>query len=137
MAKQISKKKPKARFDVDSKFSPSTRAKPAKDGSVLRSFHEDVQRVYAAIPHLKQLRDEVLFGDVWRREELPPRLRSLVTCAVLAASGRNDELQGHVSRAVSNGVTLKELKGLAVHVAFYAGWPAGLSIGRAILPHLD
>lgn len=94
----------------------------------------DPSRVYAAIPQLSRLRDEVLFGDVWKQPELAPRDRSIATCAVLAAAGRNEELAHHVRRAVDNGVTLDELRGLAVHLAFYAGWPAGLAVGKAALP---
>jgi 4-carboxymuconolactone decarboxylase len=39
-------------------------------------------------PGLATLTDEVLFGDVWRRPELSPRDRSLVTVSVLIAAGR-------------------------------------------------
>jgi 4-carboxymuconolactone decarboxylase len=42
-----------------------------------------------------------------------------------------------VRRAINNGVTPDELRGLAVQVAFYAGWPAGLSVGKAALPILQ
>jgi 4-carboxymuconolactone decarboxylase len=97
----------------------------------------DIERVYQSIPRLQKLRAEVLFGDVWKQPELSPRDRSLVTCAILAALGRQEELGHHVKRAVENGVTLDELRGLSVHTAFYAGWPAGLSVGKAALPLLD
>jgi 4-carboxymuconolactone decarboxylase len=94
-------------------------------------------RVYKAIPHLGRIRDEVLFGDVWKAPELGARDRSLVTCAVLAALGRTDELAVHVLRAAENGVTADEIRGMAVHIAFYAGWPAGIAVGRAALPLLE
>ena len=86
--------------------------------------------VYEFIPKLGQLRDEVLFGDVWEHPDLSKRDRSLVTVAVLAALYRTDEMRGHMQRALDNGVTETELKGLITHVAFYAGWPCAVNAGR-------
>ena len=94
-------------------------------------------RVYAAIPQLGRLRDEVLFGDVWKQPEMSQRDRSLVTCVALAVLGRDDELAVHVKRAVENGITPNELRGMAVQVAFYAGWPAGIAVGKAALPLIE
>jgi 4-carboxymuconolactone decarboxylase len=90
--------------------------------------------VYTAVPQLGRLRDEVLFGDVWKQPELGPRDRSLVTCAVLAALGKSDELTIHMKRAVENGVSADELRGLVVQVAFYGGWPCGVGAAKAGLP---
>src|SRR6185436_9063703 len=82
--------------------------------------------VYEFIPKLGQLRDDVLFGDVWERTDLSKRDRSLITVAMLAALYRTDEMRGHMQRALDNGVTETELKGLITHVAFYAGWPCAV-----------
>lgn len=86
--------------------------------------------VYEFIPKLGQLRDEVLFGDVWEQPDLSKRDRSLATVAMLAALYRTDELRGHLRRALDNGVTEAELKGLITHIAFYAGWPCAVNAGR-------
>ena len=50
--------------------------------------------------------------------------------AILAALYRTDEMKGHMKRALDNGVTETELKGLITHVAFYAGWPCAVNAGR-------
>lgn len=89
--------------------------------------------VYEFIPKLGQLRDEVLFGDVWEHPDLSKRDRSLITVAMLAALYRTDEMRGHMRRALDNGVTETELKGLITHVAFYAGWPCAVNAGRVAL----
>jgi 4-carboxymuconolactone decarboxylase len=94
------------------------------------------RQIYEAIPQLGRLRRDVLFGDVWKQPEMSTRDRSLVTCSVLAALGKREELETHMRRAVEAGVTPDELRGLIVQVAFYAGWPAGLAAGRAALPLL-
>jgi 4-carboxymuconolactone decarboxylase len=94
-------------------------------------------RVYDVVPQLKRLREQVLLADVWKQPEMSLRDRSLVTCSVLAALGKHDELTVHMRRAVDNGVTLDELRGLIVQVTFYAGWPAGLGAGKAALPLLE
>ncbi len=93
--------------------------------------------VYELIPQLGKLRDEVLFGDVWEQPELTKRDRSLITVAVLTALYRTEELRGHMRRALDNGVTQDELRGLITHLAFYAGWPTAVNAGRVELEIFD
>ena len=83
-------------------------------------------------PKLAELTDEVLFGDVWARPELSRRDRSLITVAALTAMGRTDQLRSHLSLALDNGVTREELAELATHLAFYAGWPAGMTAATTL-----
>ena len=85
---------------------------------------------YEVVPKLGELRDSVLFGDVWERPELSKRDRSLITVAVLTALYRTEELRGHMARALDNGVTRDELREVITHVTFYAGWPTGVNAGR-------
>ena len=85
---------------------------------------------YAFVPKLGELRDSVLFGDIWECPELSKRDRSLITCAVLTAMYRTDELRGHLKRAVDNGVTKEELAEMITHVTFYSGWPTGVNASR-------
>lgn len=65
----------------------------------------------------------MLFGDVWKRPDLSPRDRSLITVAFLVSFYRINELPFHLKRAMENGVTREELIEAITHVAFYAGWP--------------
>ena len=74
-------------------------------------------------PALADSTDKVLFGDVWKREQLSPRDRSLVTVACLVALYRTNEMPFHFKRALDNGVTRDELIEVITHLAFYAGWP--------------
>jgi 4-carboxymuconolactone decarboxylase len=78
-------------------------------------------------PDLATLTDDVLFGDVWRRTELSPRDRSLVTISVLIATGKPAQLAGHLGRALDNGVQPSEASGLLAHLAVYCGWPSAVS----------
>jgi 4-carboxymuconolactone decarboxylase len=78
-------------------------------------------------PGLATLTDDVLFGDVWRRPELSPRDRSLVTISVLIATGKPAQLGGHLGRALDNGVQPSEASGLLAHLAIYCGWPSAVS----------
>jgi 4-carboxymuconolactone decarboxylase len=76
-------------------------------------------------PTFAALNDDVLFGQVWsRNEELSPRIRSIVTVTALVSSGVLDgSLQHHVGLAKANGVTAEEMAEVLTHAAFYAGWP--------------
>jgi len=78
-------------------------------------------------PGLATLTDEVLFGDVWTRQELSPRDRSLITISVLIATGKSAQLEAHLGRALSNGVQPGEASGVLAHLAVYAGWPNAVS----------
>jgi 4-carboxymuconolactone decarboxylase len=73
------------------------------------------------------LTDDVLFGDIWARNQLSPRDRSLITVAALIANGSTEQLPGHLARERDNGLSEEELKEVIIHLAFYAGWPRAMS----------
>lgn len=82
---------------------------------------------------LLELITEFPWGSVWSRDTLPRHTRSLVTTAVLAALGRGAELRLHVRAALdSNEVSPEELMEVALHVAAYAGVPAGLEMAKCV-----
>ena len=76
-------------------------------------------------PKFAQLNDDVLFGEVWSREDkLSLKMRSVVTLTALISKGIVDtSLTYHLSTAKKNGVTKTEMAEILTHVAFYAGWP--------------
>ena len=78
-------------------------------------------------PHLAELTDKVLFGDVWEHSALPPRDRSLVTITCLISTYRVNELPFHLKKALENGITRDEIIGTITHLAFYAGWPPAMT----------
>lgn len=78
-------------------------------------------------PQFAALNDDVLFGEVWEREEqLSAHDRSLITCSALLAIGA-PQLEAHLNIAKQNGVTKDEIVELITHLAFYAGWPKAWS----------
>ena len=81
----------------------------------------------AITPPLAAYTDDVLFGDVWKRTELAPRDRSLVTVAALIAGGHVQQMTGHFNRALDNGVKPAEISAVITHLAFYCGWPRAVS----------
>ena len=78
-------------------------------------------------PALVGYTDDVLFGDVWKRTELSPKERSLVTVAALTTMGNTDQLVFHLDLAKQNGNTEDELIEAITHLAFYAGWPKAMA----------
>ena len=66
------------------------------------------------------------FGEIWDREGLTQRERSLLTCAMLVALNRGPQLRGHVVGAISNGVTKDEFREMLLHASLYAGIPAAV-----------
>jgi 4-carboxymuconolactone decarboxylase len=74
-------------------------------------------------PALADYTDQVLFGDLWKRPDLSPRDRSLVTVACLVSLYRTNEMPFHLNRALENGLRKDELIEAITHLAFYSGWP--------------
>lgn len=76
-------------------------------------------------PKFAELNDDVLFGEVWNREErLSLRDRSLVTVVALLAQGLVDSsFRYHLESALANGITRDEIAEVLTHAAFYVGWP--------------
>lgn len=83
--------------------------------------------VLEVTPQLYRYTTELLFGEVWKREELSPRDRSLVTLSALVASGQIPQLTGHIKLGLDNGLKPGEITALITHLAFYSGWPNAMS----------
>lgn len=79
----------------------------------------------AFAPKFAELNDDVLFGQVWSREDkLSLRDRSLVTVTALMSMGLTDSsFKFHLESAKKNGITKTEIAEVLTHAAFYAGWP--------------
>ena len=76
-------------------------------------------------PEFAHLNDDVLFGEVWSRNDLLSlRDRSVVTITSLISQGITDSsLKYHLQSAKNNGITRTEAAEIITHIAFYAGWP--------------
>jgi len=82
-----------------------------------------------------------LFAKVWGRSRDPideermisMRERSMITVALLAAQGRHEELRSHIRGARHQGISKEQILEIMIHVAHYAGWPAGNSGQRIAL----
>lgn len=85
---------------------------------------------YDASPYLGQVRNAVVYGDIWQRPQLSDRDRSLITVAVNQALYATNELRIHIGRALDNGVTQSEIAELIPHVLWYAGFPTGVNASR-------
>ena len=67
---------------------------------------------------------EAAWGHVWSRPDWSKRDRSIVTIALLAALGQDDEVAMHVRATRNTGATKEDIKEALLHVAVYAGVPA-------------
>jgi 4-carboxymuconolactone decarboxylase len=74
-------------------------------------------------PALDKYTQRSLLGELWKRPELSPRDRSLVTVSALIASGQVAQISFHLNRAMDNGLTKAQASEVLTHLAFYAGWP--------------
>ncbi|WP_430397279.1 4-carboxymuconolactone decarboxylase [Ferrovibrio sp.] len=70
---------------------------------------------------------EGAWGSLWARQQWTPRQRSIVTIALLAALGHDEEVAMHVRATANTGATPEDLREAMLHVAVYAGVPAANS----------
>ena len=77
------------------------------------------------------------WGDVWQREGLDLKTRSLITVAMLTALGKQHELKGHVRGALNNGATVAEIQEVLLHASIYCGVPAAVEAFRSAAEVVD
>ena len=80
---------------------------------------------------MQELATSNAWGEVWVREGISKKTRSLITIATLAALKASNELKGHVRGALRNGCTVQEIQEVLLHSAVYCGMPSGLEAFRA------
>jgi 4-carboxymuconolactone decarboxylase len=78
----------------------------------------------------QQMLTEYCWGNLWGREALSHKQRSLNNLCLLAALNRSQELEAHVRGALRNGCTVDEIRETLMQVAVYAGIPAGVEAFR-------
>lgn len=74
---------------------------------------------------------QTVLEDLWKRPELSPRDRSIITVSSLVAGNHVKLLPVQISRALDNGVKPGEITEIITHLAFYAGWPNAMSAADA------
>jgi 4-carboxymuconolactone decarboxylase len=79
---------------------------------------------------IQELVTEYCWGEVWTREGLDPRTRSIINLAMLTALNRMHEFSVHVRGAINNGVTEAEIQEVLLQTAIYVGVPASLESFR-------
>lgn len=80
---------------------------------------------------LQELVTEYCWGEIWTREGLPKKTRSMINLAMLTALNRPHELKLHLRGAINNGVTKEEIQEIFLQTAIYCGVPASLDSFKA------
>jgi 4-carboxymuconolactone decarboxylase len=86
--------------------------------------YDDVRAVSPALEHYTK---GALLGGLWKRPQMSPRDRSVVTVAVLIARTQTIEMPFYFALALDNGVKPSELSEIITHLAFYSGWANAMS----------
>lgn len=79
---------------------------------------------------MQDLLNEYCWGNVWSREGLPRKTRSMLNLAMIPILNRPHELKAHIRGALNNGVTKEEIAEIFLQVAIYAGVPAAVDAFR-------
>ena len=75
---------------------------------------------------LQRLINQYAYGEIWGREALPRKTRSLLAIVMMCAANRPHELRIHLRGAIANGCTQDEIREAILQVAIYCGIPASL-----------
>lgn len=86
-----------------------------------------MEQVKSVSPALASYTENLVLDDLWGREGLSARDRSVVTVAALIARNQQVEMPNHIRFALDNGVTAAEISEIITHLAFYSGWPNAMS----------
>ncbi|MFI7447544.1 4-carboxymuconolactone decarboxylase [Nonomuraea sp. NPDC049714] len=99
---------------------------------VLGAEHVDrsLARVSEFARPMQELVTEYAWGEIWTRDGLDRKTRSLLNLAMLTALGRMHEFAVHVRGAVTNGCTEEEIQETLLQTAVYCGAPAALESFR-------
>ena len=93
-------------------------------------FTEDFQKIVTTY----------CWGEIWGREGLDRRTRSIINLAMISVLNRQHELAAHVRGAINNGLTKDEIKEILLQVGIYAGVPAmvdSFRIAKQALGEID
>ena len=75
---------------------------------------------------LQKMINQYAYGEIWGREALPRKTRSLLVLAMMCAANRPHELRNHLRGALTNGCSKDEIREVLLQVAIYCGIPASL-----------
>ena len=110
--------------------------------SVLGDKHVDraSSTITAFDQPFQELITEAAWGNVWSRPTWTKRERSMVTIALLAALGHDEEVAMHVRATVNTGASREDVAESLLHVAIYAGVPAAnhaIKIAKQVFEEMD
>ena len=81
-----------------------------------------IEKVPMIAAALDRYTEDRLLGEVWKRPDLSPRDRSIVTVAALIARNQTIEMPRYLALALEHGVKPGEIAEVITHLAFYSGW---------------
>ena len=101
----------------------------AQEKSVVPKLNSMVTRedVRMVAPALDKYSQDRLLGDIWKRPDLAPRDRSIITLSALIARNQTIDMPFYVNLALDNGVKPREISEIITHLAFYSGWANAMS----------
>ncbi|TKT80203.1 4-carboxymuconolactone decarboxylase [Aquamicrobium sp. LC103] len=110
--------------------------------SVLGDAHVDRAEAKKTVfdEPFQELITEAAWGHVWSRPNWTKRERSIVTLALLAALGQDEEVAMHARATVNTGATREDIREAMLHVAIYAGVPAAnhaIKIVKQVFDEMD
>ncbi|MEW9677222.1 carboxymuconolactone decarboxylase family protein [Lentibacillus sp. L22] len=86
---------------------------------------------------LQEIVTTYCWGEIWNREGLPKKTRSIINLAMITALNRPHELKLHVHGALRNGLTEVEIKEVLLQTAIYCGVPAAIDSFRVAKEVID
>ncbi|MEZ8104182.1 4-carboxymuconolactone decarboxylase [Vibrio crassostreae] len=86
---------------------------------------------------MQELVTKYCWGEVWGRDTLPLKTRSMINLAMITALNRPHELKLHVRGALNNGCTTDEIREVLLQTAIYCGVPAAIDAFRTAKEVID
>lgn len=112
-------------------FSIPASSQPEKETAMQKSDATQtasmLDDIHTVSPALERYTRDRLFGEIWKRPDMSPRDRSIITLAALIARNQTVEMKYYINLALDNGVKPGEISEIITHLAFYSGWENAMS----------
>ena len=99
----------------------------AQETQLMKTDPLTTETIRSVAPALEKYQRDTLLGGLWKRPDLSPRDRSIVTLAALIARNQTIQLPDYLNLALDSGVKPNEISELITHLAFYSGWANAMS----------
>ena len=83
-------------------------------------------------PEFSTIVKNFAYNNIWSRDGLDIKTKSLITISALMSSGKEDQLLIHMKGFLNAGGTIQDLNNVIIHLSIYTGFPTALNAFKTL-----